>query len=175
MGRGGEGQEPLEILLRDGGQVAHGHGHNGQDRQDLHQVCALLPRQGHDPHHHGDGGDLRGRGNVGGHRVHGPLVGVRGPEMKGEDRQFEKQSSESQQQAQEHQGALRHPRRGAGHFRQVGCRGRGVQQSQAEEHHRRREGSHEKILDPRFDPESLVPSNGHQDVQGVARELQGQE
>ncbi len=160
------GQEPLQVRLGQGGEVAEGHRQRRDQRQDADPAGAVnnvaphgpgVQRVDQDLHHRHEAGDLRAGGDPGRDRSRGPLVGVGRPLVERDRRDLEPEADEHQKNRHAPRDVPLQPERGSGRTSKgqgdpfkLGRSGQAVQQAQTEQEHRRGDRAIHEIFQAPF-------------------------
>ena len=100
VGDAGIGQHPLQVGLAQRCQVAHGHRQCRQNGQHPNPLpVQFTQRVEHHPAQGSKAGSLGSNAHKGRHRRGRPLVGVGGPHLKGDQRDFEAKADDHQAHA----------------------------------------------------------------------------
>ena len=173
LGDAGVGEHPLQVLLGDGREIPDGHGQDRKRHEDVGEVGAALLACGGQADQHGHRADFRGGGDEGRRLMGGALVDVGGPDVEREDGELEEKPAQGEQEADLDQGPVRSPRQDAGEFGHGGGTGRPIEQGQPEQHHGRCRDPHEEKFQRRLHRHLPRPAQGHQHVERITRQLQG--
>ncbi len=146
---------------------------DGEDDQGDGEVIAGAVGQDRQAQEQGHRGGLGGGGDEGDDLIGTALVDVRGPEVEGEHGQLEKEARHGQEDPDDADGAVDQLGHLGEDVGQVSGAGGAKDVAQAEEHEARGHRADEQILDARFHVDAVTPPQGHQDIQGVGRQLQG--
>ena len=172
VGDAGVGQEPLQVCLKQRGEVAQDHRDHGDRRQHRPPDAGEVgQREGKDPEQPGERPHLGHDRHERRDRERGALVDVRRPGMEGDERSFERQPDrEERDPGAEEPGGPRRPdlaeidRPGRPEYERdpVGKKGGG-------------ERAEEQVLQAGLQRPPASPRDGRQDVQGEAQDLEAEE
>ena len=171
MGDTGPCQQPLEILLHQSTQVAHGQGDNGDDSQ---WIARFRGQHRGKAQQECKGCGFCSRGHQGGHRRGGTLVHVRHPKVEGNDSRLEQQAAHNQGQTHSPEGRPQSHAR-MGQTLDVEGPGGGVNQAGPHQEEGHTKGSQDEVTQACFD--GFVPGapEGRQAIQGDAKQLEPDE
>ena len=178
MGYTRKTEHPFDIGLHQSDKIAVEHRTDRKDNEQRDNGLPLRGGQRSEPDEHGHGRNLGNRSNKRGGFVGSPLIDIRNPGMEGEYRQFEKETAQDHGDGNKSGRAAHHLVESWQKLDKIGGAGEAKQVAHAKQHHPGGNHPEKDILDrglhlhPQTRP---VITHGHQKIEGVGREFQGDE
>ena len=152
VGNAGITEQPLQISLRDGAEVAiknrrggNGHEQSRPLRSHVRHCAEQHAQQQYKSRRFRPDREERRR------RDRGALINIRRPDLERERGNFETQTNQHQQQTKQKNFVRRELRRDSGQLGEVQLAGRSENQRDAEHHEGRRQRAENQVLDARFE------------------------
>ena len=166
------GHQPLEVALADGGEGAKHHRGDRDEGEDLAPVVGNAGKGGdHDPNEDRHRRNLGRGGEESRHRGRRAFVDVGRPHMKRHDGDLESQPDQNEHQPKQHADA-RMIMHGFGDRAERNRARIAVDERDPVEHHARRQGAEDEILEAGFGRAHVMPAIGRDHVERQAHQLE---
>ena len=172
----GIAEQPLEVALRDGAEVAVEDREGGKDDEQVGPVGRDV-RHGDEQHaeQQGEAGGFRADGQKRGHRRGRSLIDIRGPDLEGKGGDLEAKPDQHEDEAKQEDRVAAELRRHCGQFAEVERMGDAIDQRDAEHGKGGGEGADDQVFDAGFERGDQAALEAGEHVEGDGDEFQRHE